>query len=585
MNYGWLEILQLIGGLGVFLFGMKQMSDALSELAGDRMRSILATMTSNRFRGILTGFVITSAIQSSSATTLMVVSFTNASLMTLSEAVSVIMGANIGTTITAWLITLLGFKVNMTSVALPLVGLGVLVTFSKKKARQQWGGFIIGFGLLFVGLEFLKQYLPDIGQNPEILAFLQKYTELGFASVLLFLLVGTVLTMLMQSSSATMALTLLMTAMGWIPFEAAAAMVLGENIGTTITANIAAIVGNFRAKQAAMAHLIFNLLGVVWMLLAFYPFLQGVTWLMERLGSPSPYLEAASVPVAISLFHTCFNLANTLIMVWFVKPISRLVAWMVPEKQLPDQPIEKPKYLRREALGYPETAIAALEQESRYLFEHAIFEIVAHAMSMHRTDILSDEKAKSVVRKSRDDFEADVRELYLTKVKRIYSEIMAFAVHAQSDLPLTEEQHNRVMELKLANRKMVEIIQDANELNRNVSRYLRTPHPVMQSEYDKLRKKILRVLRVIRGFDEENRHQYMDSLKQLEEDTLKGIYDGNLRIDKLIREERVTPDMASSLFNDHGNLNDMIENLIQTAALLYKGKDGTKGGHVQAPMG
>ena len=570
MAYGVVEILQLIGALGVFLFGMKQMSDALTDLAGDRMRSILATMTSNRFRGVLTGFLITSVIQSSSATTLMVVSFANASLLSLAEAISVIMGANIGTTTTAWMITLLGFKVSMNAIALPLVGLGVILTFLKRKSWKQWGNFIIGFGLLFVGLEFLKEHLPDIQQNPQILEFLQEYTRHGFASVLLFLLVGTLLTVLIQSSSATMALTLLMTAKGWIPFEAAAAMVLGENIGTTITANLAAIVGNFRAKQAALAHLFFNLLGVVWMLLVFYPFLRGVSWLTGQLGSGSPFTDALAVPVAISLFHSFFNLANTLIMVWFVRPMSRLVGWMVPERALPERPMEEPKFLNNEALAYPETAIAALEQESRYLYEHAIFEIVSHALSLHRTDILSETKPKKVVKKSRKDLQVDVRELYLTRVKRIYSEIIAFAVNAQSDLNLSENQHRRVSELKLANRKMVEIIKDAREVKRNVSRYLKEGHKIMIGEYDEFRKKMVKVLRVIREFQEGDREVHVGKLAKLSREASDNIHAGNLQIDSLIREGMITPEMASSLVNDHDNLNDMIENLILVAEILYQ---------------
>lgn len=570
MAYGFVEILQLIGALGVFLFGMKQMSDALTDLAGDRMRSILATMTSNRFRGVLTGFLITSVIQSSSATTLMVVSFANASLLSLAEAISVIMGANIGTTTTAWMITLLGFKVSMNAIALPLVGLGVILTFLKRKSWKQWGNFIIGFGLLFVGLEFLKEHLPDIQQNPQILEFLQEYTRHGFASVLLFLLVGTLLTVLIQSSSATMALTLLMTAKGWIPFEAAAAMVLGENIGTTITANLAAIVGNFRAKQAALAHLFFNLLGVVWMLLVFYPFLRGVSWLTGQLGSGSPFTDALAVPVAISLFHSFFNLANTLIMVWFVRPMSRLVGWMVPERALPERPMEEPKFLNNEALAYPETAIAALEQESRYLYEHAIFEIVSHALSLHRTDILSETKPKKVVKKSRKDLQVDVRELYLTRVKRIYSEIIAFAVNAQSDLNLSENQHRRVSELKLANRKMVEIIKDAREVKRNVSRYLKEGHKIMIGEYDEFRKKMVKVLRVIREFQEGDREVHVGKLAKLSREASDNIHAGNLQIDSLIREGMITPEMASSLVNDHDNLNDMIENLILVAEILYQ---------------
>ena len=582
MNYGFVEILQLVGALGVFLFGMKQMSDALTELAGERMRTILARIISNRFKAVLTGFLITSVIQSSSATTLMVVSFANASLLTLTEAVGVIMGANIGTTITAWLITLLGFKVSMTTLALPLVGLGVALTFSKRKSLRQWGGFVVGFGLLFVGLEFLKEYLPDIQGNPEILAFLQRYTEHGYGSVLLFMLVGTLLTVLLQSSSATIALTLLMSANGWIPFEAAAAMVLGENIGTTITANLAAIMGNFRAKQTALAHLIFNFLGVVWMLIAFYPFLKGVVWLAARLGSPSPYLQAAAVPVAISLFHTCFNLVNTLVMIWFVRPISWMVSKIVPEKAPPERPIEEPKFLRKEALAYPETAVAVVEQESCYLFEHTILEIVAHALSLHRHDIFSELKPKKVVRKSREDLQADVRELYLTKVKGIYSEIIAFAVHAQSDLPLSEVQHHRLMEIKLANRRMVVIITDANELNRNVSRYLRSTHKVMLSEYDALRKKIVQALRIIRGFiSEEDPTVYEEHLRDLSRQTEESIQAGNLRIDQLIREQQITPEMASSLLNDHDNLYGMIENLILVTELLYKAEGEPNANHLE----
>ena len=400
MSYGFTDILQLIGALGLFLFGMKVMSDALLQLAGNKMRSILATMTSNRFLGITTGFLITSVIQSSSATTLMVVSFSNASLLTLPEAISVIMGANIGTTITAWLITILGFKVSMSSIALPLVGFGFLFTFSKKESTKNWGGFIIGFAVLFIGLQFLKEAMPNINENPQMLEFLSQYTEGGFGSVLLFLLIGTILTVLIQSSSATMALTLLMTAQGWIPFELAAAMVLGENIGTTITANIAAFVANFQAKRTARAHFIFNILGVIWMLILFYPFLKMISWLTQWLGSPSPLVDAATIPIAISLFHTVFNILNTFILVWFIRPISWLVERMVPEVILPEKAIEEPKFLKEEMLKYPETAIATLVKESKYLYKKTIFEIVAHALNIHREDLMSDIKAKKVVKKS-----------------------------------------------------------------------------------------------------------------------------------------------------------------------------------------
>jgi phosphate:Na+ symporter len=579
MSYAFTDILQLVGALGLFLFGMKAMSEALTKLAGDRMRAILAGLTSNRFLGVLTGFLITSVIQSSSATTLMVVSFANASLLTLTESLSVIMGANIGTTITAWMITLLGFKVSMSSIALPLVGLGVGLTFFKKKNWEYWGTFIVGFGLLFIGLEFLKEHMPDIEKTPEVLAFLERYTQHGFGSVLLFLLVGTLLTVLIQSSSATMALTLLMAAKGWIPFEAAAAMVLGENIGTTITANIAAMVGNFRARQTALAHLLFNFLGVVWMLILFYPFLRGMSWLTERLGSGSPYEDMSAVPVAIALFHTCFNVANTILMIGFIAPMAKLVSKMIPERIPPERPIEAPKFLSDEAMKYPETALAALEQETRYLFENAIVEIVAHALNLHRTEIFSQKGAKKVVKMAKEDLGTNVRELYLSKVKRIYSEILAFAIHAQSDLSLSEAQHQRIMELKFAGRRMVEVIKDSNELNRNLTRFLIDPHPVMLSEYNGYRKQMIRVLRFLHGDTPGvNQIEFSEKLKKFALEAQEAREKDNQKIDRYIRENQVTPEMGSSLFNDHDNFNRIIENIILVAEVLYtKPGNPTKG--------
>ncbi|HMB61853.1 MAG TPA: Na/Pi cotransporter family protein [Eudoraea sp.] len=574
MEYGLSDLLALIGSLGLFLFGMKVMSDALLELAGSKMRAILATMTSNRFLGITTGFLITSVIQSSSATTLMVVSFSNASLLTLVESISVIMGANIGTTITAWLITILGFKVSMSAIALPLVGFGFLFTLSKKDTTKNWGNFIIGFALLFIGLQFLKEAMPDINENPEILAFLQRYTDLGYWAVLVFLLIGTLLTIIIQSSSATMALTLIMTAQGWIPFELAAAMVLGENIGTTITANLAALVANYQAKRTARAHLIFNVLGVLWMLVLFYPFLRMISWFTGMLGLESPYVDAAAIPVAISLFHTVFNVFNTFLLVWFIKPIAGLVEKIVPERIAPEKAIEEPKYLSKSMLKYPETAIASLLLESKYLYENAIFEIVTHALNIHREDILSELKPKKVIKKSMVDFKTDVRALYLTKVKTIYGEIIKYATQAQSALPLTREQHNRVMRIKVANRKMVEIIRDVGDLSRNVSKSLDAENPYMKKEYDKFRKKLVKVLRIVYLFrTEREMEQYYQELMALTRKAKQSIHMGNLTIDELIRKDLITTDMASSLFNDHDNVNDLIEKLISVAELLYGNKD------------
>ncbi|MEZ2413880.1 Na/Pi cotransporter family protein [Muriicola sp. E247] len=573
MEFGLVETLQLLGSLGLFLFGMKVMSDALLLLAGNRMRNILATMTSNRFLGITTGFLITSVIQSSSATTLMVVSFSNASLLTLTESISVIMGANIGTTITAWLITLLGFKVSMSAIALPLVGFGFLFMFSKKEKLKNWGGFIIGFAVLFIGLQFLKENMPDINQNPGILEFLNNYTELGFGSVLLFLFIGTLLTIVVQSSSATMALTLLMTAEGWIPFDLAAAMVLGENIGTTITANLAAIVGNFHAKRTARAHLIFNLLGVLWMLILFYPFLNLISWVSQRLGSESPYASAAAIPVAISLFHTFFNVLNTFFLVWFINPISKIVMWSVPEKAEPEREIDEPKFLDEKMLKYPETAIASLLKESQYLFQNAIFQIVTHALNIHREDVKSDLKAKKVVKKSIEDFKTDVRALYLSKVKNIYGEIIRYATNAQSTLQLTKVQNNRILEIKVANRKMVEILRDVKELNRNVSTYFVSENKYMKKEYNLYRKLAVQILRMIYDIPGDDGEDLQKKLMVLRKNTNEKLSEHNVQIDQLIRKNLITTDMASSLVNDNDNVRDVLNNLITVAELLYCRRD------------
>ncbi len=332
MEYGIVDFLTLIGSLGIFLYGMKLMSESLQKVAGDKMRSILTAMTSNRVKGIFTGFLITAIIQSSSATTVMVVSFVNAGLLSLVESIGVIMGANIGTTVTAWLISILGFKVHMASIAIPLIGIGFPFLFSKNTKRKSWGELVIGFSLLFIGLGYLKDSVPDIKSNPEILHFLGNYTDLGYISLLLFLGVGTLLTVIIQSSSATMALTLVLCFNGIISFEMAAAMVLGENIGTTITANLAATIANVSAKRAARAHFIFNVFGVVWILILFYPVIKFINWLVVDMGSPSPLTNSASIPIALSIFHTTFNVMNTFIMVWFVGLIEKIVIKMVPDK-------------------------------------------------------------------------------------------------------------------------------------------------------------------------------------------------------------------------------------------------------------
>lgn len=325
-----LKVLEIVGALGLFLFGMKSMSDGLQKLAGDKMRTILSKMTSNRFSGVLTGLGVTTLIQSSSATTVMVVSFVNAGLLTLTGAIAVIMGANIGTTVTAWIISLLGFKFSISAIIFPVIAIATPFMFIKGK--EALGEFLIGFALLFMGLDALQAGMPDFKQ-PEyapVLEFIASMSNYGYLSYLLFVLIGTVMTVIVQSSSAMMAVTLVMCAQGLIGFEVAAALVLGENIGTTITANISALMANTTAKRAALAHLVFNVIGVVWVLILFKPFLAMISKLVLSIEGIDPMLDAAAVPVALSCFHSFFNVTNTLMLVWFIPTIEKIVNKLIP---------------------------------------------------------------------------------------------------------------------------------------------------------------------------------------------------------------------------------------------------------------
>ena len=415
MEYSFYDFLKLIGSLGMFLYGMKVMSEGLQKVAGDRLRSILTAMTTNRVTGILTGVLITALIQSSSATTVMVVSFVNAGLLSLAQSITVIMGANVGTTVTAWIISIFGFKVSISSFAIPLIGLSIPLIFSGNSRRRSWGEFIVGFAFLFLGLDFLKGSVPDIQSNPTILSFLTEYTNLGYLSIFLFLLIGTVLTIVVQSSSATMAITLIMCSKGWISFDIAAAMVLGENIGTTITANMAALSANISAKRAAFAHFLFNILGVCWVLLLFYPFTRMIATLVTEFssfGSPyelaqfikntdpaiinqisemqekptDPALAAissqyqslqVSVSYALSLFHSVFNIINVLIMGWFVNAYVFIVTRVIKQKKNDDEEFQL-KYISGGMLSTSELSLLQVKKEIQVYAErtHRMFGMV-----------------------------------------------------------------------------------------------------------------------------------------------------------------------------------------------------------------
>ena len=380
-----LNVLSVLGGLAMFLYGMALMSEGLQKSAGDRLRAFMAKMTSNAFKRVLTGTVVTCLVQSSSATTIMVVSFVNAGLLTLGNAIGVIMGANIGTTLTAW-ITSLGFSVNIALFAVPMMAFGYLMHCSKKSALKNVGQFLMGFAVMYVGLTFMKDCANAIlGEyQTGMMSFFGSINGFGFGSILLFLVAGAVLTIVLQASSATMAITMLLAASGLIDFKLAVAMVLGENIGTTITANIAAAVANTSAKRAARAHTIFNIVGVVWVLIVFGPIVKLISYIMVGLGFQDPVVASGqlaaiaegvvegnpetielyknSLLYGIAMLHTLFNVTNTLVLIWFTPLIEKAVVWLVKEPK-GETEVFRLKYISGGPLSTAELSLQEAKQE------------------------------------------------------------------------------------------------------------------------------------------------------------------------------------------------------------------------------
>ncbi len=401
MNFGIVELLTIVGSVGLFLYGMKLMSEGIQKASGDKLRHFLSMMTSNRLLGALTGILITILVQSSSATTVMIVSFVNAGLVSLGQSMAVIMGANVGTTATAWIISLFGFKVNIATFAVPLIAFAVPLLFSKKNQWRYWGECLLGFALLFMGLDFLNNSMPDLQSNPEVFAVLQGYANMGFGSILIFAFVGMILTMAVQASSAAFAIALIMCSKGWVPFDCTCAMVLGSNIGTCITAIIASISGNINGKRAAAGHLMFNVLGLIWALPLIYPLVRLVEIItINAVGDPNNLLAMANsldestlnalnsgtldvsitgnktlaaqfgqaqlaVAFGLSMFHTLYNAFNFSIMIWFTKLYEKTVVKMLPNRTVNkgDEEITHLQYISTGLMSTAELSILQAQKE------------------------------------------------------------------------------------------------------------------------------------------------------------------------------------------------------------------------------
>ena len=454
MDFGLIDLLTLIGSIGLFLYGMKLMSEGLQKAAGDRLRNILAWMTNNRLVGALTGILVTALIQSSSATTVMIVSFVNAGLLSLGQSMAVIMGANVGTTATAWILYLGGFKVNLAAAAIPIVAFTLPMMFSQKNSWKSWGEVLLGFAFLFMGLDLLNHSVPDLRSNPELFAAIQNYADMGWISVVLFAFIGMIITIVVQSSSVTFAITLVICSKGWISFEMAAALVLGSNIGTCITPIIASASGNIWAKRSAMGHLLFNVLGSVWVLTLYYPFMKLVIWLSTLgQGDPTALLSfvnntdpaiinalnegtldladpvnqqlattftanQAYVSFGLSIFHTLFNAINICVMIWFTGLYVKIVTKLVPSKPTEEEGESHLKFITAGMLSTSELSILQARKEIQLYGERTqrMFGLVRDLF--HETDDKEFTSKYSRIQKYEnisDRMEMEIAE-YLTKV-------------------------------------------------------------------------------------------------------------------------------------------------------------------------
>ena len=549
----------ILAGIAILLFGMIMLEEGFKVFTKGPLQNILKKATNKLSKSISVGAIITALIQSSSLVSVLTISFISAGLISLSGGLGLIFGANIGTTATAWLVAAFGLKINISALALPMLVFGIVFSFQNKNALKGTGNVLAGLGFFFLGIHYMKEGFDVYSEYID----LTQYAIPGFLGVIVYSGIGIIITTILQSSSATLALILTALSVGQIEYENALALAIGANIGTTITAVLGSLNSNIAGKRLAGAHFIFNVITGVIALILIYPLANLVNKISELVQ-----IDASDYTLKLALFHTIFNIIGVLLMIPFIKKLEIVLIKVFKERINKD--IDEPKYLVESVLEFPSSAISALINESKYLYKNAIFEIVAHGLNIHREDIKSDKKIKAIVEKSTKNLNINVDELYYKKVKIIYGEIIRYATLAQTKLKLSKKQNKTISDIKIANRKMIEIIKDVKDLNKNISRSSQFDNKYVQKEYEGYRKKLTRVLRIIYLFrKEEEKLKYAKILLGLKQEAKDNIRHGNKSIDKLIRKDLINAKNASSLFNDYSNVNDIIKKLIEVAELLY----------------
>lgn len=553
----------IAAGVSILLFGMITLEEGFKVFTKGPLQRILRKATDKLYKSISIGALVTAFIQSSSLVSVITISFISAGLITLAGGIGLIFGANIGTTATAWLVAGFGLKIKISVLAMPMLIFGIIFSFQKSKSIKGIGNILTGLGFFFLGIFFMKEGFDVFSQDFDLTV----YAVPGFWGIVIYTGIGIFITTVLQSSSASLALILTALSAGQIEYENALALAIGTNVGTTITALIGSVGSNIAGKRLAFAHLIFNLITAIVALTLIHPLARFVNILSEWF-----HISQDDYTLKLALFHTIFNVLGVIIMIPLVKKLESWLLRYVKDHRVRD--IDEPKFLNRAALEFPQTAISSLEDETKYLFENAIDEIVMHALNIHRSDLLSNMKPKALVKKSQNEIDINIRDLYVQKVKTIYGKILKYAAIAQTELDLSEDQNQRITEIKIANRKMVEIIRDVKELRRNISIYGYSDNKYVKKEYNNFRRRVVKVYRTLHHFKlDDNKEENYKKLLEMRNKVKENTRLGNNKINTLIRKNLITSNMASSLVNDHDNVNDMIKKLIEVGELLYSEKD------------
>lgn len=554
---------EVAAGVAILLIGMVMLETGFKTFAQGALEKLIHKFTNKLYKSISLGFLSTALLQSSSLVSVVVISFISAGLLSLTAGIGVIFGANLGTTATAWLVSLFGLKIKISALSMPMLVFGVLLKLQKKESIKAIGDILTGLGFFFLGIHFMKDGFDTFKDSIN----LANYTVSGFWGIMIYSGIGILITIILQSSSATLALILTALAVNQITYNSALAMAIGANVGTTVTAVLGSISANVEGKRLAGAHFVFNIItGLIAII-----FINQLGYFVNYI-SPHIGISDTNYTLKLSLFHTIFNLIGVAIMTPFINLMVKILNRVFVEKIVSN--IAQPKFLNEAVLEYSNTAIKALRKESKNMFEKKAFKIICHGLNILKKDIYSDTKLKEVVKSSREEIHEDIDELYYRKIKSIYSKIYEFASLSQRKFKLSNHQIRAINRVKLANRFIIHSIKDIKNIHPNLSKFMVSDNKNIRNSYDKLRTKIALVLKEISLIQHDQKpKKHFKELVKLKKKAKKSdlLIDGT--IDKLIRKELINSEMATSLANDSEYIARVSENLINATQLLYLDDD------------